>query len=259
MMRWIVVFVVALAAVVVAGALVHQATVDAGTPDSRVVVVESNLVIGPGQHVFSAPVSLDGFARWAFQITVRNGFPLNFDWRPVYRLRSDFDWTPNNPAFTIDTFQTLEVPAPEAAIEFRNAGTGTIRIAISASMYRHRFEGIAYRVVGSGQVLIGPSTISLAPGQSGFSDPFEIGTANDVSFQLQLDSGPPTMGSVTSDVQWRIFNQQDFELNGLSGAGSSRLIGGVLEAQSPHTRLRITNNSSEFVQARVGVYVLNVQ
>ncbi|MBI1850514.1 MAG: hypothetical protein HYR85_09240 [Planctomycetes bacterium] len=258
MTRWIVIVIAALASVALWMAFVGAPAVDAGTPDSRVVIVEQNLVIGPGQHVFSAPVSIDGFARWAFQVTVRSGFPLNFDWRAVYRFESDFDWAPYDPAFSIDTFQSLDVLAPEAAIEFRNAGTGTIRVAISASMYRHRINGIAYRVTGTGQVLPPSSAIQIAPHQSAFSDAFELGSANTVFYQLQLDSGPLAMGQVLSDVQWRIFNPQDFEFGDNGGPASNRAVYGPVEAQSPHTRLRITNNSGDFVTVRVGVYTQTV-
>jgi hypothetical protein len=48
---------------------------ESGVPaEQRIVVVESNLLIPGNSTVITAPLGLDGFARWGFQVTVRSGF-----------------------------------------------------------------------------------------------------------------------------------------------------------------------------------------
>lgn len=247
----------------------HEAIVAAsssrGAPsEQRVTVVETNLTIPANTTVVSDPVDLDGFARWSFQVTFRQGSPFDVDWRPVYRVRNDLGYTPwfRSP-YSSDLISSHLVPAPSAAIEIRNQSPFEVRIAISSVAYRQSRElgnasGDHNRVyaVASSVAQVDPQIVQVAPGGTVSSSPFSLGAANAVYFQLLGDPG----SNITVDLEWKVFNQQPFVAKDSSigiGMGQTGVgMVGPFDAEAPFARLRFTNGSAESFEVRPGAYIL---
>ncbi len=240
-----------------AAALAPRAVRSGGAPDQERRIVATNLVVPAGETVVSPAISLDGFATFATQVTIRSGLAADFTWRAVFRMRDDLDWV-GEAGFGTSFIKTDRVRSPFTAIEFRNLGGEEVRVALSAFLDRRNNFEDGRRVVATRVVVEEP--ITIPSGQFRFGGAIDMTGASRYCSQLSFPNGrgfPP--GTVSSSYEGKICGPQSFASAVGSNGPTDRSLGELFSAFIPTERVKITNGSGQSLDVVAAHYVLTLE